>query len=329
MSSRRYSEAQVLRMGAVSVVVLLLVMAAAFNLSKFPGFGGQTYHAEFADASGLRVGNMVQIAGIRAGRVDKMHLEGNKVLVDFSVNDGYHFGTRTRAAVEVLNLLGEKYLELTPDGPGQLDTDTAIPVSRTESAYDIVGVLGDLTQTTERIDTRRLGTALDTLSSTLNGSSREVRASFTGISRLSRTVASRDAELQRLLQRSHSVSRLLSDRKNDLTVLMRQGDLVLQELRSRKQAIHALLVNARTLAVQLEGIAADNRAQIGPALHEVRQVLQMLQDKQTQLRKTIAALGPYADILGNIVGTGPWFDGYVVNLGGLAGEFVPGNRGDF
>jgi phospholipid/cholesterol/gamma-HCH transport system substrate-binding protein len=34
------------------------------------------------------------------------------------------------------------------------------------------------------------------------------------------------------------------------------------------------------------------------------------------------AYGPYADILGNIIGTGPWFDAYVVNLAGFAtGEF--------
>jgi phospholipid/cholesterol/gamma-HCH transport system substrate-binding protein len=316
-----------MRLGVVTVVVMLLVMAAAFNLSKFPGFRGQTYSAQFADASGLRVGNMVQIAGIRAGRVDKIRLEGNKVLVEFHVDHGYELGTRSGAAVQVLNLLGEKYLELTPAGPGELDPDRPIPLSRTQSAYDIVGVLGDLSRTTEQIDTHRLGQALDTLSSTLNGSSREVRASFSGISRLSRTVASRDAALQQLLDRSHSVSRLLSARKNDLVTLMHSGDLVLRELRMRKRAIHALLVNARTLAVQLQGVADDNRVQLGPALHQVRQVLRLLQDKQTELRKTIAALGPYADILGNIVGTGPWFDGYVVNLGGLAGEFVPNNRG--
>ncbi len=38
-------------------------------------------------------------------------------------------------------------------------------------------------------------------------------------------------------------------------------------------------------------------------------------------------LGPYASILINIIGTGPWFDAYVPNLVGLAGgEFKPGKR---
>src|ERR1044072_6010862 len=107
--------------------MLLLVMAAAFNLSKFPGFGGKVYHAEFTDASGLRPGNMVQIAGIRAGRGENISLEQNKVVVDFRVKNGYDFGGQSKASVEVLNLLGEKYLNLEPAGSGQLDTDSAIP----------------------------------------------------------------------------------------------------------------------------------------------------------------------------------------------------------
>ena len=327
---RRYTEAQILRLGAVTLVVLMLVMAAAFNLSKFPGFGGQTYRAEFTDASGLREGNMVQIAGIRAGRVEDIDLAGDKVVVHFRVDDGFEFGRESSASVEVLNLLGEKYLELAPAGPGQMDTSDVIGLDRTESAYDIVGVLGDLTTTTERIDTERLGAALDTLSETLDESAPEIRSSFRGISRLSRTVAGRDAELQRLLERADSVSRLLANRSDDLVVLMREGDKVFAEIRARKKAIHSLLVNARTLAAELEGVAKDNRKQIGPALRELRGVLRLLQEKEKELQATAAAIGPYADILGNIVGTGPWFDGYVVNLGGIpSGEFVPGTDGDF
>ena len=71
----RYSDAQILRFGAVTLVILLLVMAAAFNLSKFPGLRGGTYHAEFSDASGLHPGNMVQVGGIRVGRVQEISLE--------------------------------------------------------------------------------------------------------------------------------------------------------------------------------------------------------------------------------------------------------------
>lgn len=325
----RHSEAQILRAGAFTVVLLLLVMAAAFNLSKFPGFGGDSFRAEFSDASGLHKGNMVQVGGIRVGRVQKVELKNsNTVLVTFEVEHGVEFGTDSQASIEVLNLLGEKYLRLTPAGPGQLSSDDVIPVDRTESAYDIVGVFGDLTTTTERIDTDQLEKALNVVSDTMDAAGPEIHASLTGISRLSRTVASRDAEIQALFQSSRSVSKVLADRSDDIVDLMKHSDLVFKELQRRKAAIHRLLVNARILGEQLRGVAQDNQTQIGPALREVDDLLDLLNSKEKQIKATLHDLGPYAAILGNIIGTGPWFDSYVVNLAAIpTGEFLPGNPG--
>jgi len=328
MFLRSYSDAKILRFGAVTLVLMLLVMAAAFNLSKFPGFGGSLYRAEFKDASGLHQGNMVQVAGMRVGRVKEIELETNKVLVTFEVDHGVEFGSESRASVEVLNLLGEKYLELSPAGSGQLGEDDVIPVDRTQSAYDIVGVFGDLTTTTERIDTEQLQKALNVVSSTMNAAGPDIQASMEGISRLSQAVASRDEEIQTLLESSRNVSEVLADRSQDIVQLMDRSDLVFQELQKRKAAIHRLLVNARILADELRGLAEDNQAQIGPALREVNDLLDLLISKEKEIKATLSAVGPYASILGNIIGTGPWFDAYVFNLAAIpTGEFLPGPLG--
>ena len=321
----RHSDAKVMRLGAITLVVMALVMAAAFNLGKFPGFSGTSYRAEFKDASGLHVGNMVQVGGIRVGRVQDVELEdSNTVVVTFDVKNGVEFGRESRASVEVLSLLGEKYLELEPAGSGQLSADDVIPVDRTRSAYDIVGVFSDLTQTTERIDTDQLSQALDVVADTTDKAAPEIEQSFQGIARLSKAVASRDEQIQTLLKGSQSVSKVLAARSEDLVSLMRSSDLVFQEVQRRKEAVHLLLVNARSLAKELRGVAADNQAQMAPALEEVDKLLSLLNSKEKQLKSTLAALGPYVDILSNIIGTGPWFDAYASNLLGIpTGEFVP------
>jgi phospholipid/cholesterol/gamma-HCH transport system substrate-binding protein len=322
---RRYTEAQLIRLGAITIVVMLVVMAASFNLGKFPGFGGDTYQAYFSDASGLHRGNMVQVGGIRSGRVEDVELDKGKVLVTFEVDHGVELGKDSQASVEVLNLLGEKYLDLVPAGDGRLDADTPIPLDRTSASYDIVGVFGDLTETTEAIDTDQLSQALDVVSDTVNQSAPEIQASFEGIARLSQSVASRDAQIQHLLRSSRDVSTLLADRSTDLVDLMQNSSLVFDEVERRKRAIHRLLVNARQLAVQLRGVATDNQAQITTALKEVDDLLDLLNSKEKELKATLNALGPYASILGNIIGTGPWFDAYAVNLAAIpTGEFLPG-----
>lgn len=318
-------EARVIRYGVVALLVMVLVAAATFNLSKFPGFRGTTYYAEFSDASGIRAGSVVEVGGIRVGRVESIDLDGPKVLVEFEVDGGVEFGPESRASIEVFNLLGEKSLNIEPAGEGQLAADGTIPLENTESAYDIVAAFGDLTETTEEIDTEQLSEALNVVGETLNESAPEIEAAFEGVARLSRSLASRDEEVQQLFQSSEKVTEVLEARSDDIVALMEHADLVFQELTDRQEAVHNLLVNARSLAREMRGLAKDNEEQIGPALQEVDQLTSFLVSKKQELKDTLDALGPYVRILSNILGTGPWFDAYAVNLFGFpTGEFQPG-----
>ena len=322
----RRSERQLKRLGTVCLLVLVVAMVAAFNLQKFPGFRGTHYQAEFKDASGLKVGDIVEVAGIRVGRVDKLTIDGGHLNVDFDVH-GIHLGTKTTASIEVLNLLGEKYLRLTPRGSGSMSSHSTIPLARTTSGYDIVSTLDDLTETAGNIKQPQLAKALTTLATTIDSASPEVNSSFRGLSRLSKTIASRDDGITKLMARAQRVTKLLNSRKGDLVDLMKKGSLVFNELLARRQAIHDLLVDARHLGVQLRGLAEDNQQQIGPALAELDKGISFLNKRKKQLSNTIKYYGPYATILVNIIGTGPWFDAYVPNLAGLAtGEFLPGKR---
>jgi len=327
----RYDDRTLMRAGAATAVALVLALVLAFNLQKLPGMKGTTFHARFTDASGLHVGDRVEIAGIRVGRVDAITIDGASIDVAFDVKDAT-LGPDTEASIEVLNLLGEKYLRLEPgpstgSGGASLNAGATIPLSRTTAGYDIVGTLDELTDTTQKIDTDQLGTALNTVADAVNKAAPEVRSSFDGLARLSQTIASRDADIGQLLQHAHHVVDLVNQRKGDLVGLMKQGDQVFTELIQRRDDIHRLLVNATALADQISGLARDNQKQLGPALDELDQAIGFLNERKQELSDTIKYYGPYASILINIIGTGPWFDAYVPNFASLAtGEFVPGRR---
>src|SRR3954454_1644073 len=128
MSSRDRSDAQIARIGTIALVIALLMMAAALNLQKFPGFRGTSYQADFSDASGLHEGNMVQIAGVRVGRVSSIALAAPHVVVHFSLDGGHQVGNDPSASIEVLNLLGEKFVNLHPAGSDRLEAGGTIPL---------------------------------------------------------------------------------------------------------------------------------------------------------------------------------------------------------
>jgi len=312
--------------GAVGIALILAVVAGAFNADKLPIIGGgTTYQANFSEAAGLQPNDEVRIAGVKVGKVTGVDLDGAKVLVHFRVKNA-DFGKDSRADIRIKTVLGRKFLMVTPDGPGQLDPDSPIPLSRTSSPYDISEAFQGLATTFDQIDTALLEKSFNTLADTFKDTPDEVRASLTGLSRLSRTLASRDSQLQVLLEKSRTVTAILSQRDQDLTAFLADSSLILQEVRARREAIHQLLVTTVTLSEQLIALTRENRATLAPALARLRGVVTVLRANEANIDKAIPRLAAFTRIFSNNLGNGRWFDTIVENLASPGG-FQPGTFG--
>jgi len=298
--------------GAVGLAVIAAMLLLAFNIDALPLLAGQSHSAALSEAGGLKAGDDVRIAGVKVGKVTAVDLEGSHVRVDFRVGRSTELGSQTSATVRIKTILGQKFLALEPAGKGDLGQE--IPLSRTTPAYDVVEAFSDLATTTEDIDTGQLATALDTIANTFRDSPEEVRAAVDGLGRLSRTVASRDAQLRELLQHANGVTGVLADRNKELVSLLTDGDLLLQELRKRRADIHTLLVSTVTLSQQLTGLVRENRAAIGPALANLKNVLATLEANQANLDRSIRLVAPFVRVFANTTGNGRWFDTYIQNL---------------
>ncbi|PTH89379.1 ABC transporter substrate-binding protein [Streptomyces sp. A244] len=322
---RPFRERNPIVIGAVGLTVLALLTVAAFNADRLPVIGdGETYSAAFAEAGGLKPGDEVRIAGVKAGKVEEVDLDGDHVKVTFKIKGEPAFGTGTGASIRVKTILGAKYLALHPKGRGRLEPGSEIPLERTVPAYDVVQAFSDLTTTTEKVDTDRLAKALDTISTTFEDSPREVRESIKGLSKISRTVASRDKALKELLDHANGVTGVLADRSGDLTALVEDGDKLFKEISKRRAAIHKLLKTSAALGIQLSGLVQDNEKEIGPALKGLNTVVKMLERNQSSLDRSIELLAPYVRVFTNTLGNGRWFDSYVQNL--VAAPVVPRTR---
>ncbi|MGW6643012.1 MCE family protein [Streptomyces iakyrus] len=322
---RPFRERNPIVIGAVGLTVLALLTVAAFNADRLPVIGdGETYSAAFAEAGGLKPGDEVRIAGVKAGKVEEVDLDGDHVKVTFKIKGEPAFGTGTGASIRVKTILGAKYLALHPKGRGRLEPGSEIPLERTVPAYDVVQAFSDLTTTTEKVDTDRLAKALDTISTTFEDSPQEVRESIKGLSKISRTVASRDKALKELLDHANGVTGVLADRSGDLTALVEDGDKLFKEISKRRAAIHKLLKTSAALGIQLSGLVQDNEKEIGPALKGLNTVVKMLERNQSSLDRSIELLAPYVRVFTNTLGNGRWFDSYVQNL--VAAPVVPRTR---
>ncbi|WP_308042662.1 MCE family protein [Micromonospora sp. PLK6-60] len=314
--------------GAVSLTVLVAALLGAFQLDRVAALTSRSYRAAFTDASGLAVGNEVRVAGVRVGKVTAVELARDArpyVRVRFRVDDdGVRLGGDTGATIRIKTVLGQKYLALAPAGPGRLPEGGQIPLSRTAAPFDVVQAVSGLAGTLDKVDTAQLAAAFDTLSETFADTPGSVNTSLVGLSRLSRTVADRDAELRALLARARDVTKVLADRDEEFRKLVADGERLLAEVIRRRDAIHRLLVGTAELSTQLSGLVADNRAQLEPALRQLREVVAILQRNRDDLERTVQRMAPFVTAFANVVGNGRWFDSYVQ---GLLQPYVPTTGG--
>jgi virulence factor Mce-like protein len=318
--------------GLAAIAIALLVV---MNLSSIPFIGGgTTYNAAFAEAAGLKQNEEVRIAGVKVGKVTGLDLEGDHVKVTFRVNKGVRLGQLTRAEIKIKTVLGSHYLSLVPRGPGRQDPHRQIPVSRTATPFEIVPAVSQLSQRVEAIDVKQLARSFDTLSATFKDSPEEVRASLRGLRRLSTTIASRDDQLHELVGRARDVTQVLADRNEQITKLIGDADKILRAVQARRAVIHQLLINTVALTQQLNGLIADNQAQLGPALANLQRVNRILLKNQDNLDRILQLWAPFASQFTDAAGTGRWFDSYIQNLipipshveGPQGGTGQPGGR---
>lgn len=313
----------VVRIGVAGMAVLTGLALLALNSGTvIRYFTTTTYHADFPEAGGLATGDTVRIAGLVMGTVDGVSLQGSHVDVTFSVRHGGHLGTATGAAIRTATVLGTRYLALLPGGPGTLPAGATIPLSRTQSPYNLTEILSTLTTRAGAINTGQLARSFDTISSALATAPPELRATLRGVRALSETIASRDAALSRLLSGASSVTGVLAARSQQIGTLITDGNALLNTLYQRRAEIRLLLVNVTAVVDQLKGLSLDNQRQLGPALAQLQGVLNVLNANASNITATIAGLQRYSGGLGEVVGGGPWFYAYVQNI-------VPANLAPF
>jgi phospholipid/cholesterol/gamma-HCH transport system substrate-binding protein len=133
----------------------------AIKLGKLEVFGasGYTVYADFPSVAGLKVGDPVEIAGVKIGRVDSMGLTEDRARLVLRLTDGVKLQEDVIASVRARGLIGDKFVLITPGAsdkiiaPGGRIRETDSPPDIPDLIGKIVG--GDLTSKgTSKSDTK-------------------------------------------------------------------------------------------------------------------------------------------------------------------------------
>jgi phospholipid/cholesterol/gamma-HCH transport system substrate-binding protein len=131
----------------VGIFVLLGLACLAYlavNLGKIEIYGrGYQIFANFDNASGLKSGSAVEVAGVKVGRVSSVQLTK-----DFQARVGLMLESKLKihqdaiASIRTKGIIGDKYLKLSPGSAEKLIPPGGT-IYNTESGIDLEEVIGN------------------------------------------------------------------------------------------------------------------------------------------------------------------------------------------
>ncbi|MDJ0395321.1 MCE family protein [Rhodococcus sp. G-MC3] len=183
------------KLSIFALVMVLIFAALALVFSQYRFGSADGYHAVFEDASGLKSGDKVRIAGVPVGSVKGVEIaDGNLAEVDFDVDAKYRLLTSSVATVRYENLVGDRYLELLegPGGTDQLDGGATIPVEQTSPALDLDLLLGGFKPLLRGLDPEQVNDLTGALLQVLQGQGGTLVSLLGNTSSFTNALADRD-----------------------------------------------------------------------------------------------------------------------------------------
>ena len=200
-----------------------MLALTAFVVIVFGGYRAgstQDYSATFTDASQLKSGDSVRVAGIRVGTVSAVSLQpNNSVLVKFDADGDVALTMGTKAAIRYLNLVGDRYLELVI-GPGStkiLPPGSHIPVDQTTPALDLDLLLGGLKPVIRGLDPRDVNALAAAMLQVFEGQGQTLQSLLSKTSSFSNEVANKDKAVEKLIDNLNTVVETLAKDGNQFS----------------------------------------------------------------------------------------------------------------
>lgn len=162
MANKKFAEFKV---GLFVLIAALIVILTIFWVKGFTvNLAEQDYSVYFAKISGLNEGDQVSVNGVRKGKIDKILLEGDSVLIKFSMDKSIKIKNDYRIYVAATELTGGKVLYLEPGKSGsEINPETilhgepgadfsSLMNSFGEITADVKSLLGEFKKSTDNLN---------------------------------------------------------------------------------------------------------------------------------------------------------------------------------
>lgn len=280
---------------SIFTVTMLLVAAGLVVIFGEFRFGPETtYHATFRDASRLKPGQKVRIAGVPVGSVKGVKLNrDNSIDVAFGVDKRYTLYSSTRAVVRYENLVGDRFLEIT-SGPGELrklPQNGTINAEHTQPALNLDALLGGLRPVLKGLDAGKINTISSYVIELLQGQGGALSNLLADTNAFSSSLAARDQVIGDVINNLNKVLETVDQKSAQFSTGVDQLQQLISGLAQGRDSVAGAIPPLASAEQDLTSLLKNSRRPLQGVIENTRPLATELDDRKAEVANDIEQLG--------------------------------------
>ncbi|WP_135452332.1 MCE family protein [Mycobacterium sp. DL99] len=293
MASGAGTDRTMLKVGIFTVAMLLVAAMLVVVFGEFRFAAAHDYHATFSEASRLKAGQDVRIAGVPVGKVNAVKLNSdNTVDVSFDVNKRYQLYTSSQAKVRYLNLVGDRFLEIT-SGPGELRKlapGGTIPAQNTQPALDLDALLGGLRPVLKGLDGAKVNEISNAVIEMLQGQGGALANMLTSTGAFTQNLAARDQLIGDVITNLNTVLSTVDEKGSQFDTSVDELQKLITGLAEGRDPIAGAIAPLASAENDLTDMLEKSRRPLQGVIENVRPLAQRLDERKGDVNKVIEPL---------------------------------------
>lgn len=293
MTSDARDDRTMLKVSIFTVAMLLVAAMLIVVFGEFRFAAGNSYHATFSEASRLKAGQDVRIAGVPVGTVKDVKLNAdNTVDVAFDVNKRYQLYTSSKALVRYENLVGDRFLEIT-SGPGELrklPPGATIPQQNTQPALDLDALLGGLRPVLKGLDGNKVNEISNAVIEMLQGQGGALANMLTSTSAFTQNLAARDQLIGDVITNLNTVLSTVDEKGTQFDTSVDELQKLITGLSEGRDPIAGAIEPLASAENDLTDMLEKSRRPLQGVIENTRPLAQRLDERKGDVNKVIEPL---------------------------------------
>jgi phospholipid/cholesterol/gamma-HCH transport system substrate-binding protein len=282
------------KVGIFTVTMLLVALGLVVIFGEFRFGPENTYHANFTDATRLKGGQKVRIAGVPVGSVKGLKLNpNNSVDVTFGVDKRYTLYSSTRAVIRYENLVGDRFLEIT-SGPGELRKlrpGATIDQRHTQPALDLDALLGGLRPVLKGLDADKINTVSSYVIELLQGQGGALSNLLANTNAFGSTLGARDKAIGNVINNLNAVLTTVDDKGAQFSDSIDQLQKLITGLAQGRDAVAGAIPPLASTTSDLTDLLKRSRRPLQGVLENTRPIANEINDRLPEVNNDIEQLG--------------------------------------